>query len=244
MQNKDGRERANLMNPYYQDFGVGTAKGEDGMFYVCQLFSERIELLDSPKQTKPKEDRRAAMMKRDQNMAPTTAPKKEEDEEETAPHNLRHTKSMMLNRETQRRGGKTNSLMDLVHYNDDEIHSPSYFASDHVLVNRERMKRGLKPLTRKIAMDELARASARRMADTAGVSSFDTTYVGNALHGESIRAVHKAIMRNIDGRERANLMNPYYQYFGVGTAKGKDGMLYVCQLFSEGIELTCINTDA
>jgi uncharacterized protein YkwD len=92
-------------------------------------------------------------------------------------------------------------------------------------------------------MDELARASAQRMADTAGVSSLQTTYVGNVLRGESIRAVHKATMQNKEGRERANLMNPYYQDFGVGTAKGKDGMLYVCQLFSERIELTCINTD-
>ena len=44
MLNKAGRERANMLNPYFQDFGVGTCKGEDGMLYVCQLFSERLEL--------------------------------------------------------------------------------------------------------------------------------------------------------------------------------------------------------
>jgi hypothetical protein len=149
--------------------------------------------------------------------------------------------SMMLNRDTTRRG-KSESLSNLVQYSQEEIHSTSYFASNHVLVNRERMKRGLRPLTRNIAMDTLARDNADAMAGTAGCSLLKTTYVGNVLRGESIRAVHRATMLNKEGRERANLLNPYFQDFGVGTAKGEDGMLYVCQLFSERLELSC--TDA
>ncbi|CAJ1945686.1 unnamed protein product [Cylindrotheca closterium] len=146
--------------------------------------------------------------------------------------------SMMLNRDNTRRG-KANSLHNLVQYSAEEIHSTSYFASNHVLVNRERMKRGLRPLTRNIAMDSLARESAESMAESAGSSPLRTTYVGNVLRGESIRAVHRAVMLNKQGRERANMLNPYFQDFGVGTAKGKDGMLYVCQLFSERLELSC-----
>lgn len=149
--------------------------------------------------------------------------------------------SMMLNRDNTRRG-KSESLADLVQYSQEEIHSTSYFASNHVLVNRERMKRGLRPLTRNIAMDTLARASAQAMATSAGCAPLKTTYVGNVLRGESIRAVHRAIMLNREGRERTNLLNPYFQDFGVGTSKGEDGMLYVCQLFSERLELSC--TDA
>jgi hypothetical protein len=149
--------------------------------------------------------------------------------------------SMMLNRDTTRRG-KSESLSNLVQYSQEEIHSTSYFASNHVLVNRERMKRGLRPLTRNIAMDTLARDNAEAMAGSAGCSPLKTTYVGNVLRGESIRAVHRATMLNKEGRERANLLNPYFQDFGVGTAKGEDGMLYVCQLFSERLELSC--TDA
>jgi len=146
--------------------------------------------------------------------------------------------SMMLNRDTTRRG-KADSLHDLVQYSAEEIHSTSYFASNHVLVNRERMKRGLRPLTRNVAMDTLARESAEAMASSEGSAPLRTTYVGNVLRGESIRAVHRAVVLNKQGRERANMLNPYFQDFGVGTAKGKDGMLYVCQLYSERLELSC-----
>jgi uncharacterized protein YkwD len=146
--------------------------------------------------------------------------------------------SMMLNRDMTRRS-KSNSLGNLVKYADDEIHSTSYFASNHVLINRERMKRGLRALTRNIAMDTLARENAQAMAKSAGCSQLKTTYVGNVLRGESIRAVHRATMLNKEGHERANLLNPYFQDFGVGTSKGDDGMLYVCQLFSERLELQC-----
>jgi uncharacterized protein YkwD len=159
--------------------------------------------------------------------------------EKTGPPPVR-AQSMMSNREETRRG-KQNSLANLINYSEEEIHSTSYFASNHVLVNRERMKRGLRPLTRNIAMDDLAREHSQNMADHSGVTPIQTTYVGNVLRGESIRSIHRATMQQKDGRERYNLLNPFYQDFGVGTAKGEDGMLYVCQLFSERLELSCTN---
>jgi uncharacterized protein YkwD len=159
--------------------------------------------------------------------------------EKTGPPMAR-AQSMMSNREETRRG-KQNSLANLINYSEEEIHSTSYFASNHVLVNRERMKRGLRPLTRNIAMDDLAREHSQNMADHSGVTPIQTTYVGNVLRGESIRSIHRATMQQKDGRERYNLLNPFYQDFGVGTAKGEDGMLYVCQLFSERLELSCTN---
>mmetsp|Transcript_15533 Transcript_15533/g.38698 ORF Transcript_15533/g.38698 Transcript_15533/m.38698 type:complete len:698 (-) Transcript_15533:262-2355(-) len=154
---------------------------------------------------------------------------------------IQRAQSMMLHREMTRRG-KSNSLMDLVQYKEEEIHSTSYFASNHVLINRERMKRGLRPLTRDIAMDDLARKSAQQMADSNGLNPLKTTYVGNVLRGDSIRAIHRSVMQQKQGRERANLLNPYYQDFGVGTAKGSDGQLYMCQLFSERLELALTDT--
>lgn len=163
-------------------------------------------------------------------------------EDEEGPPQTR-AQSMMLHREETRRG-KANSLMDLRQYKEEEIHSTSYFASNHVLVNRERMKRGLRPLTRNIAMDELARSTAQKMSETKGKTPLPATYVGNVLRGESIRSIHRATMQNKEGRERHNLLSPYYQDFGVGTAKGEDGMLYICQLFSERIELTVTDTTA
>ncbi len=167
------------------------------------------------------------------------AAKEIEDEEERCPP--RRANSMMLSREKGRRG-KSNSLADLVQYKEDEIHSTSYFASNHVLVNRERMKRGLRPLTRNIAMDDLARKSAEAMAESNGLNALPTTYVGNVLRGETIRTIHRSTMLQKQGRERANILNPYFQDFGVGTCKGSDGQLYMCQLFSERLELALTDT--
>jgi len=154
----------------------------------------------------------------------------------------RRAESMMLSREIGRRG-KSNSLANLVQYREEEIHSTSYFASNHVLINRERMKRGLRPLTRNIAMDELARKSAELMASSSGLQAQPTTYVGNVLRGETIRSIHRSTMLQKQGRERANILNPYFQDFGVGTCKGEtDGMLYMCQLFSERLQLALTDT--
>jgi len=163
----------------------------------------------------------------------------EDDEDFRAPP--RRAESMMLSREMGRRG-KSNSLADLVQYKEEEIHSTSYFASNHVLINRERMKRGLRPLTRNVPMDELARKCAETMAESSGLQALPTTYVGNVLRGENIRAIHRSTMLQKQGRERANILNPYFQDFGVGTCKGKDGMLYMCQLFSERLEITLTDT--
>ena len=151
--------------------------------------------------------------------------------------------SMMLQREKVRRLGKSKSLMDLVEYKDEDIHSTSYFASNHVLINRERMKRGLRPLVRNSKMDELAREHSKKMAECSGCTPIQTTFVGNVMRGESIRSIHKITMANKQGRERYNLLNPYFQEFGIGTAQGKDGQLYLCQLFSERIELTLMDTE-
>jgi len=162
-------------------------------------------------------------------------------EDEDSRQTPRRAESMMLSREMGRRG-KANSLLDLVQYNEEEIHSTSYFASNHVLINRERMKRGLRPLTRNVPMDELARNCAEKMAVCTGLQGLPTTYVGNVLRGDTIRSIHRSTMLQKQGRERANILNPYFQDFGVGTCKGKDGMLYMCQLFSERIELALTDT--
>lgn len=170
--------------------------------------------------------------------AAAEATSSDDDDMKKAP---RRANSMMLQRDMGRRG-KSNSLGNLVQYSEEEIHSTSYFASNHVLVNRERMKRGLRPLCRNIAMDDLARKSAEKMAESNGKESIPTTYVGNVLRGETIRSIHRSTMLQKAGRERTNILNPYFQDFGVGTCKGADGTLYMCQLFSERLELALTDT--
>jgi len=160
--------------------------------------------------------------------------------DELARYKIRRNKSMGVHREGRDKG--STSPADLVQYTEEEIHSTSYFASNHVLINRERMKRGLKPYTRNIAMDDVARKSALAMAESNGLNPLPATYVGNVLRGESIRSIHRSTMLQKQGRERENLLNPYFQDFGVGTAKGEDGLLYMCQLFSERLELALTDT--
>ena len=172
------------------------------------------------------------------NQAKKNSQQADDDEDRRPP---RRAESMMLSREMGRRG-KSNSLSNLIQYKEEEIHSTSYFASNHVLINRERMKRGLRPLTRNVAMDELARKSAEAMAASCGLNALPTTYVGNVLRGETIRSIHRSTMLQKNGRERQNILNPYFQDFGVGTNKGDDGMLYMCQLFSERLELALTDT--
>merc|ERR1712194_564223 len=160
--------------------------------------------------------------------------------DELARYKIRRNKSMGVHREGRDKG--STSPADLVQYTEEEIHSTSYFASNHVLINRERMKRGLKPYTRNIAMDDVARKSALAMVESNGLNPLPATYVGNVLRGESIRSIHRSTMLQKQGRERENLLNPYFQDFGVGTAKGEDGMLYMCQLFSERLEIRLTDT--
>lgn len=115
------------------------------------------------------------------------------------------------------------------------------FHSNHVLVNKERAQYRLPPYKRCRELDDLARIHAKAMADQSSVyhsvTSIDAlrlklhaTHVAeNVQCGESIRSMHDHVMA-----ERAvschNLLG-HFDEFGMATAKGTDGKLYLCQLF-------------
>ena len=121
--------------------------------------------------------------------------------------------------------------------------SPGYFSSNHVLVNRERALAGLKPLKRCVRLDELARRHAAHMAETQNVTpsvadvqelqaKLQSHRVGeNTLRGDSIRTIHAEMMKS-SAPCRANVLAPAFTMFGMGTALGKDGKLYLVQLFA------------
>jgi hypothetical protein len=130
-------------------------------------------------------------------------------------------------------------------------HQTWYYSSNHVLVNRERMMRGIAPLMRVVALDELARSMAMTAAsmDTKpsheSSLSFRSNYVtngaslddliespceGNLLHGSSIRSIHNMVMRH-KCKEKDRILRENFQQFGVATYKGEDGVLFLCQLF-------------
>ena len=122
--------------------------------------------------------------------------------------------------------------------------SPGYFSSNHVLVNRERVLHGLKPLKRCVRLDELARIHAESMAASGQVTpsvptvehlqeKLQSKRVGeNTLRGDSIRGIHIEMMKS--ERQcacRSNVLAPVFTMFGMGTAMGIDGKLYLVQLF-------------
>eukprot|EP00977_Amphora_coffeiformis_P014241 scaffold3946_cov177-Amphora_coffeaeformis.AAC.4 len=121
---------------------------------------------------------------------------------------------------------------------------PGYFSSNHVLVNRERARYQRPPLRRSARLDALARQHAMHMADQQHVMSsvasipqlqakLQATLVGeNTLRGDSIRSMHAEMMQ--DPQPRNNMLAKGFDTFGMGTAKGEDGKLYLVQLFAGG----------
>lgn len=119
-----------------------------------------------------------------------------------------------------------------------------YYSSNHVMINKERVKRNLPQLTRRIELDEIARQRAEEMATARSLShgnahslqarlddasSFQK--IGeNVARGPSIRDINAGMMSNV--ADRNNMLDRRYQFMGMGTSLGEDGKLYLCQLFS------------
>jgi len=121
-----------------------------------------------------------------------------------------------------------------------------YYSSNHILVNRERAICGLHQLKRVRLLDDLARFHALDMAEGKNlfhsVESLDelkgklgkAKYAGeNVQRGKSIRWMHSAMM-GTGKKSRDNILSKKYTEFGMGTAKGEDGKLYMAQLFRGG----------
>jgi hypothetical protein len=125
------------------------------------------------------------------------------------------------------------------------IHDTWYYSSNHVLVNRERVERGIPALRRRIHLDELARDHAQKLADEGGVTATMKSLLipgtatmksllipGNIFRGHSIRQIHQETMcRDGQCNERENILNPAFTEFGMATKKGTDGLLYLVQFF-------------
>jgi uncharacterized protein YkwD len=144
------------------------------------------------------------------------------------------------------RSGKTRSVLKLeVDVMRDNFMGAGHYANNLVLVNRERAKvcsSGVRPLRRSVTLDETASTFAKQMAKSSGLSSqqMHTHLSANMMRGPSVRAIHAALMNR--DRERDNILSADSKEFGVGTAKGEDGQLYLCQLFGgERVLLTCLD---
>ena len=117
-----------------------------------------------------------------------------------------------------------------------------YYSSNHVLVNQERTKRIMAPVSRMLVLDLIAQEHAQMMADAEEVDHLnldalrialeDYTYnrLGvNVQRGESIRDVHEKMMATLSNKN--NICDRRFTHMGMGTALGKSGKLYMAQIF-------------
>jgi uncharacterized protein YkwD len=122
--------------------------------------------------------------------------------------------------------------------------STDYYSSNHILVNNERVRRMIAPLSRMRELDDLAQYHAMAMAESQTLFHTDPNLVvdlfqhpirqmgENVARGNSIREIHHNMMKNQKYcSDKHNIVHRSYTHMGMGTAKGKDGQLYLCQIF-------------
>lgn len=117
-----------------------------------------------------------------------------------------------------------------------------YYSSNHVLVNQERTRRTMKPLIRMVELDTLARIHAEQIAEEEELRHVDPDALRLALkdipnrrlgenvaRGNHIRSIHSEMMSTLSNKN--NIVDRRFTHFGMGTAVGKNGELYLCQIF-------------
>jgi Cysteine-rich secretory protein family len=116
-----------------------------------------------------------------------------------------------------------------------------YFSSNHVMVNQERVGCSVAPVTRLRELDEIARCQASIMAEENALFHMAPTQLQgcfprtarrfgvNVAKGESIRHIHETMMNSRS--DRNNILDRRYTNMGMGTARGPDGELFLCQIF-------------
>uniref|UniRef100_A0A7S2A0F4 SCP domain-containing protein n=1 Tax=Ditylum brightwellii TaxID=49249 RepID=A0A7S2A0F4_9STRA len=117
----------------------------------------------------------------------------------------------------------------------------SYFSSNHILINNERVAVHLPPLVRKREIDNEARKHAEIEAakghtfhsgesDCYKDNPDEIQNVGKVIgRGKSMRDAHQNIMDLVSNRRC--VLNPTFTTMGTGSMKGEGGMLYVCYVF-------------
>ncbi|KAL7575200.1 hypothetical protein ACA910_018688 [Epithemia clementina (nom. ined.)] len=122
------------------------------------------------------------------------------------------------------------------------------FKSGHALINKERALHGRTRLRRSVYLDRLCQMHAKVMAESgddgkgALVHSVKSTeelkelvnsdHAGeNIQRGPSVESMHKETMSRPGKSAYKNILSENFTEFGMGTALGVDGKLYMAQLF-------------
>jgi uncharacterized protein YkwD len=117
---------------------------------------------------------------------------------------------------------------------------PGFISGGHLLVNKERISRHIPALHRRLELDQLANERADIMAKTGKVHRGDRSlmlsrlmpcysFAENVGTGVSIHDIHLRML-SIDSDVK-NMINTGFSEFGIGTAKGRNGKIYLCQVF-------------
>jgi len=108
--------------------------------------------------------------------------------------------------------------------------SESLPANPYKLLNEERTQRNLHPYMRSMLLDSIAKGVALQLARSLGTKCRPTDYYGNVGKGLNVRAIHQKMMAQ-KGTEKANIISSNFYHVGIGMSRGRDGQLYLCQLF-------------
>jgi uncharacterized protein YkwD len=118
----------------------------------------------------------------------------------------------------------------------------SDLTSNHVMVNKLRDEYYVPALERSRSLDDLARAHANYMAKTQRLvhvvedgeclqELLGSDIVGeNIQRGTSVLNMHLSTIQ-VGSIHMRNLVSRQFKQFGMGTALGDDGKLYMCQVF-------------
>lgn len=130
-------------------------------------------------------------------------------------------------------------------HSNDFIPCPDLTDEDHLgFVNQVRRRFGRGAYRRSSLLDYLARLHAEEMATNIRVYHsvscveelmlrLSSSNVAENVHrGDSVGTMHReTLMGSTDTVNRANLLSPWFNEYGSGTAKGSDGKIYMCELF-------------
>jgi len=107
-----------------------------------------------------------------------------------------------------------------------------------MLVNEARSEAGVRPLEPNFEIGWKAQLWSEQMAKTGvlahsnltdGVVSPWTKLGENVGVGPSVKAIHEAFMASESHKE--NILDPDFQYYGVGVARAANGRLWTAQMF-------------
>jgi hypothetical protein len=101
----------------------------------------------------------------------------------------------------------------------------------HVVVNQERLNRGMVIYSRNMVLDSKAQELSKQLAESDGNTCTPSSYHGNVGQGASIHAIHATMMKDKQGTARQNILSTDFSEFGMAMSRGQDGLLYMVQLF-------------